>query len=170
MKRNLQAWPFDDVITGCPEECHFRSHGRTTSPSLTKDSIITCDPNALTLQVPKCAFENINFDWSKAYLAGPDKTPQLDGNDLNPCTGVENGNEVVFRNIDPHKVIILVIENLPKMSKMDHLEAFLMISNHVVLMFLTMVHTLSIQMPYKDQLECRTLLFLVLVMSRYACN
>ena len=69
-----------------------------------KESIITCDPNALTLQVPKCAFENINFDWSKAYLAGPDKTPQLDGNDLNPCTGVENGNEVVFRNCGPHKI------------------------------------------------------------------
>merc|ERR1712113_994120 len=67
------------------------------------DSIITCDPNALTLQVPKCAFENINFDWSKAYLAGPDKTPQLDGDDLNPCTGVENGNEIVFSILDDIK-------------------------------------------------------------------
>jgi hypothetical protein len=67
------------------------------------DSIITCDPNALTLQVPKCAFESINFDWSKAYLAGPDKTPQLDGNDLNPCTGVENGNEIVFSILDDIK-------------------------------------------------------------------
>jgi len=74
--------------------------------SLHKDSIITCDPNALTLQVPKCAFESINFDWSKAYLAGPDKTPQLDGNDLNPCTGVENGNEIVFRNCDPNNINI----------------------------------------------------------------
>ena len=81
--------------------------------SLVKDSIITCDPNALTLQVPKCAFESINFDWSKAYLAGPDKTPQLDGNDLNPCTGVENGNEIVFRNCDPNNITIIEIHINP---------------------------------------------------------
>ena len=175
-KRNLQARLFDGVIPGRPELYYVWSYGLWTFVSLVKDSIITCDPNALTLQVPKCAFESINFDWSKAYLAGPDKTPQLDGNDLNPCTGVENGNEIVFRNCDPNKInwnsyeSIIWRRNISFWTEMDHFKAFSMILNPVVQMFSTMAHISSTLMPYKDLLECQTLSFPVHVMSRYARN
>ena len=45
----------------------------------------------MTIRVPECAFENMNFDWSESWLAGTEKAGKLTGDDQNPCIGIKDG-------------------------------------------------------------------------------
>ena len=45
----------------------------------------------MTIRVPECAFENMNFDWSESWLAGTEKAGKMAGDDQNPCTGIKDG-------------------------------------------------------------------------------
>ena len=45
----------------------------------------------MTIRVPECAFENMNFDWSESWLAGTEKAGKMAGDDQNPCIGIQDG-------------------------------------------------------------------------------
>ena len=45
----------------------------------------------MTIRVPECAFENMNFDWSESWLAGTEKAGKMAGDGQNPCTGIKDG-------------------------------------------------------------------------------
>ena len=45
----------------------------------------------MTIRVPECAFENMNFDWSESWLAGTEKAGKMAGDDQNPCIGIKDG-------------------------------------------------------------------------------
>ena len=45
----------------------------------------------MTIRVPECAFENMNFDWSESWLAGTEKAGKMVGDDQNPCIGIKDG-------------------------------------------------------------------------------
>lgn len=45
----------------------------------------------MTIRVPECAFENMNFDWSESWLAGTEKAGKMTGDDQNPCIGIQDG-------------------------------------------------------------------------------
>ena len=56
----------------------------------------------MTIRVPECAFENMNFDWSESWLAGTDKAGKMAGDDQNPCTGIKDGSgKLTTRTVAP---------------------------------------------------------------------
>ena len=54
----------------------------------------------MTIRVPECAFENMNFDWSESWLAGTEKAGKMTGDDQNPCVGIKDGSGTQSFNWD----------------------------------------------------------------------
>jgi len=71
---------------------------------LFEQSTVTCDPKEMTIRVPECAFENMNFDWSESWLAGTEKAGKMAGDDQNPCIGIKDGSGKLTKTDAPESV------------------------------------------------------------------
>lgn len=82
-----QSQNFDDIL-------QLAQNTECTGSESYSDSTTSCDSNAMTLSIPKCAFENARLNSpGSSYIAGPSLTTQITTEDgaVNSCVAVENG-------------------------------------------------------------------------------